>query len=82
VNSQTITSRVSNICNEGELKKSATCSKMKQFQIEGKRHITRNVKFYNLDMIISIGYRINSKTAKKTSAREISAGAHVANWLT
>lgn len=65
VNSQAITKHISNIYKEGELTKNATCSKMEQVQIEGKRRIARNVNFYNLDMIISIGYRINSKTATK-----------------
>lgn len=63
VNSQAITKHLQNIYEEGELEQSATCSKMEQVQLEGKRNVSREVSFYNLDAIIAVGYRVNSKRA-------------------
>ena len=63
VNSQAITRHLQHIYEEGELVKEATCSKMEQVRQEGKRTVTRQIEFYNLDAIISVGYRINSKRA-------------------
>lgn len=63
VNTQAITRHLGNIYEEGELVKEATCSKMEQVRQEGSRLVTRNIEFYNLDAIISVGYRINSKRA-------------------
>ena len=65
VQSQAITKHLKNIYADGELQQAATCSKMEQVQNEGSRLITRNVLFFNLDAIISVGYRINSKRATK-----------------
>jgi prophage maintenance system killer protein len=62
VNPQAITKHLKNIYDEGELLQKATCSKMEQVQIEGGRTIKRYIQIYNLDAIISVGYRINSKT--------------------
>ena len=47
--------------NEGELDQQATCKEFLQVQKEGKRQVTRIQKFYNLDVIISVGYRVKSK---------------------
>ena len=63
VKSQAITRHLKNIYNDEELFKEATCSKMEQVQIEGNRKITRKMDFYNLDAIIAVGYRVNSKKA-------------------
>lgn len=52
-----------NIFNEGELKPEATISKMEIVQTEGNREVSRQVDFYNLDAIISVGYRVNSVRA-------------------
>ena len=57
-----ITKHIKNIINEEELD-SSTISKMEIVQIEGKREVKREVEFCNLDMIIAIGYRVNSKMA-------------------
>lgn len=57
----TITEHINNIYNDKELDKSLTCQEFRQVQKEGKRKIERNILFYNLDMIISVGYRVNSK---------------------
>ena len=58
-----ISKHVSNIFSQGELIPEATVSKMETVQIEGKRTIVRYMDYYNLDMILSIGYRVNSKRA-------------------
>lgn len=65
VNTQAITKHIKNIYKEGELSKLATCSKMEHVQSEGNRLISRSVLIYNLDTIISVGYRISSKTGTK-----------------
>ena len=54
---------IHNIYKTGELQESATCAKIAQVQNEGGRSISRTVPFYNLDMIIAVGYRVNSKLA-------------------
>lgn len=63
VNTQAITKHLNNIYDDGELQKETTCSKMEQVQTEGNRQVKRQLAFYNLDAIISVGYRINSKRA-------------------
>ena len=55
-----IAKHLTNIYNEKELEKNSTYSKMELVQKEGNRSVKRNVEFYNLDAIISIGYRVNS----------------------
>jgi len=52
-----------NIYDSGELSREPTIRKFRIVQTEGKREVTRNVDFYNLDAIISVGYRVNSKRA-------------------
>lgn len=61
VNSQAITRHIQNIYKQDELNEVSTCSKMEQVQKEGGRIIKRLLNFYNLDVIISVGYRVNSK---------------------
>jgi len=63
VNIPAISKHLSNIYDEGELKRDATVSKMEIVQQEGTREVTRNKEFYNLDSIIAVGYRVNSKRA-------------------
>ncbi len=63
VNVPAISKHLSNIYEEGELQKEATVSKMEIVQQEGKRSVTRNKEYYNLDAIIAVGYRVNSKRA-------------------
>ena len=57
---QNITYHLREIFKIGELEVSATCKEFLQVQIEGSRHISRMQKFYNLDAVISVGYRVNS----------------------
>lgn len=63
VTPQNIILHLRKIYQEGELEEDRTCKKNLQVQTEGKRKVTRTVKFYNLDAIISIGYRVNSRKA-------------------
>lgn len=65
VNPQAITKHLQNIYNEGELEQAATCSKMEQVQDESGRVVRRETLFYNLDAIISVGYRVNSSRATR-----------------
>ena len=51
---------IHNIYKTLELEEAATCAKIAQVRIEGNRQVRREVPFYNLDMIISVGYRVNS----------------------
>ena len=60
VNRPAIIKHIANIIKEKELDNS-TCSILEQVQKEGNRTVIRNVKIYNLDMIISVGYRVKSK---------------------
>ncbi len=52
---------IRNIYKSEELDKKETCAKIAQVQMEGERKVSRNILYYNLDMIISVGYRVNSK---------------------
>ena len=58
-----INKHLNNIFEENELDKEATISKMEIVQQEGNRQVRRQVEFYNLDAIIAVGYRVNSKQA-------------------
>lgn len=58
-----ISLHLKNIYQDGELQEEATAEDFSVVQIEGTRRVTRNVKFYNLDAIISVGYRVNSHRA-------------------
>ena len=60
-----ITRHINNIYKDEELEEDATCAKIAHVQKEGIRRVTRNISYYNLDMIISIGFRVNSKPAIK-----------------
>ena len=59
--SQNITIHITNVYKEHELEKGATCKDFLQVQNEGERVIQRKVKHYNLDVIISVGYRVKSQ---------------------
>lgn len=56
---------IANIYKTSELEESVTCAKIAQVRLEGKREVSREMRYYNLDMIISVGYRVNSKKATK-----------------
>jgi len=55
-----ITKHVRNVFREGELELEATCAKFAQVQTEGERTVAREIDHYNLDVIISVGYRVKS----------------------
>jgi len=63
VKPQNITMHLKNIYADGELIEKATCKEFLQVQIEGNREVKRKQKFYNLDAIIAVGYRVNGKRA-------------------
>jgi len=58
-----ISKHLKNIYRDKELDKQATVSILETVQKEGKRNVTRKIEYYNLDAIISVGYRVNSKQA-------------------
>ncbi len=57
----TIGLHLRNVFNDGELIEEATTEESSVVQVEGTRRVRRNVRLYNLDAIISVGYRVNSK---------------------
>lgn len=58
-----VVEHIKNIYEEGELEENSTCRKFRQVRQEGNREVSREMPYYNLDMIISLGYRIRSKVA-------------------
>ena len=60
-----ISKHLNNIFDEEELDRTSTLSKMERVQKEGYREVSRLLEFYNLDAIIAVGYRVNSKKATK-----------------
>lgn len=68
---QAITKHIKNIYEGGELQKEATCSILELVRLEGKRNVSRWIEFYNLDVIISVGYRVNTLS-----------GIHFRQWAT
>jgi len=62
---RTINEHIKNIYKDEELDKNLTVRKFRIVQQEGNRQVSRNIEHYNLDMIISIGYKVNSKKATK-----------------
>ena len=58
-----ISRHIRNIFKSGELDKVATVAKIATVQKEGKRKVTREIEYYNLDVILSVGYRVDSKVA-------------------
>jgi len=59
----TISEHLNNIYKQGELSEKATIRKFRTVQQEGNRQVNREIDFYNLDAIISVGYRVNSQKA-------------------
>ncbi len=60
-----VSKHLKNIYQDGELEREATVSILETVRIEGKRQVTRHLEHYNLDAIISVGYRVNSRRAVK-----------------
>lgn len=63
VDRTSVVRHIRNIYATQELDEVSTCAKNAQVRLEGNRTIVRNIPFYNLDMVISVGYRVNSKNA-------------------
>ncbi len=64
-NKSTISRHIKNIYEDEELERNSTVAKYATVQIEGNREIERQIEYYNLDVIISVGYRVRSKIATK-----------------
>lgn len=60
-----VSKHIKNIYEEGELQRNPTISILETVRMEGKRKVTRNVEYYNLDVIISVGYRIKSQVGTR-----------------
>ena len=58
-----VVEHIRHIYEEGELDEISTCRKFRQVRTEGNRQVTREIPYYNLDMIISLGYRVKSMIA-------------------
>jgi hypothetical protein len=58
---QNVSLHINNCFKEGELEKTATVKESLTVQLEGKRRVKRSIAFYNLDVIISVGYRVKPK---------------------
>ena len=58
-----VVEHIANIYEEGELSREATCREFRQVRTEGSRQVARTLPFYNLDLIISLGYRVRSRIA-------------------
>lgn len=67
----TITEHIGNVFDEGELEQSRSCRKFRQVRQEGSREVERELEYYNLDVIISVGYRVKSQR-----------GTHFRIWAT
>ena len=59
----TVQRHIKNIYKEGELEQGVTCAFFAQVQKEGSRNVTRQIPYYNLDVILAVGYRVSSKVA-------------------
>jgi len=59
-NKRTISEHINNVFKSGELERAPTVRKFRTVQIEGEREVARSIEYYNLDVIISVGYRVKS----------------------
>jgi len=64
-NKSGISRHINNIYKSKELERESTVAKIATVQTEGKRTVEREIEYYNLDLILSVGYRVNSKVATK-----------------
>lgn len=60
-----VVEHIKHIYEDGELEQAATCRDFRQVRLEGERQVERSIPFYNLDLIISIGYRVKSAVATR-----------------
>ena len=60
-----VVEHIKHIYEENELNEISTCRNFRQVRREGSRNVNRNIPYYNLDMIISLGYRIKSSIATR-----------------
>lgn len=65
VSRTTVVEHIRHVYDEGELNESATCRNFRQVRTEGLRKVTRDIPLYNLDLILSVGYRVKSAAATR-----------------
>lgn len=71
----TISRHIKNIFSEGELRQESTVAKFATVQMEGTRQVSRDIEYYNLDVIISVGYRV--KYLKMTRRDILTTKGHI-----
>ena len=77
---RTIGAHIQNIYDEGELDKNSTWREFRQVQKEGSRQVSRKIAVYNLDVIISVGYRIKSNVGiefRKWATKKLKKHSHI-----
>lgn len=70
---RTVSEHVQNIYKKGELKRNLTIRKFRIVQMEGKRKVERDIDFYNLDVVISVGYRVTAKCVNSRNSAKRTA---------
>ena len=73
-----VVEHIKHIYEDGELTEEATCRKFRQVRLEGNRSVEREIPHYNLDMILSLGYRVRSVTA--TRFRQLATVQYYVLW--
>jgi hypothetical protein len=63
----TITEHIQNVFSEGELDENSVCRKFRQVRLEGNREVSREIEYYNLDVIISVGYTTSTRLCRVCS---------------
>ena len=81
VTPQNITTHIKHIYEDGELEQRATCKSYLQVQMEGNRQIRRDTKFYNLDMILAVGYRVRSNVGIHAHESDLTQGGAAGHSL-
>jgi hypothetical protein len=71
-----ISRHIKNVFKEGELEAEATVAKSATVQTEGGKQVTREIEFYNLDVIISVGYRVKSQRGTQFRRRQTAPGGN------
>ena len=72
-----VSERISNIFKDGELEPEATVRKFRTVQIEGTRQVNRERDYYNLDMILAVGYRVRSNVGMPKYGKALGLGLSI-----
>ena len=76
-----VVEHIKHIYEEGELEEVSICRNFRQVREEGNRTVSRMMPFYNLDMIISLGYRVKSRVSQTDQGSSLLANASAAGSL-